>query len=356
VTRLPDLPGVLSEAQVGATADAIAAVQQRSGRIPWFAGGHADPWNHVECAMALVVAGRVAEACRAFDWLASTQLDDGSWFTYYVDDGIEDPRRDANVSSYVAVGAWHHWRVTGDAGFLECVFPMVSRAVEFALSLQQPGGEVAWSYEPSSGAAADFALLTGSSSVLLSLRCAVAAAAVLGVERPEWELAAVRLAEAIAWREDTAFRDKRRWAMDWYYPVLGGALVGPAASARLDARWPSFVLDGFGVRCVSTNEWVTAAETAELVLALDAAGRSSEARRLLTWVQYLREADGSYWTGCVHPDEINFPVDERSTYTAAAMVLAWDALSGATRAGGLFRGEGLPVVAPSSDLLAPEPD
>ena len=97
MTRLPDLPGVLSPAQVQATADAIVALQQPSGKIPWFPGGHADPWNHVECAMALVVAGRRREAGRAYDWLAATQHDDGSWFTYYLDDGIEDPRRDTNV-------------------------------------------------------------------------------------------------------------------------------------------------------------------------------------------------------------------------------------------------------------------
>ena len=353
MTRLPDLPGVLSRAQVQDTADRIVELQQPSGKIPWFPGGHADPWNHVECAMALVVAGRRAEADRCFDWLAATQHDDGSWFTYYLDDGVEDARRDSNVSTYVAVGAWHHWRVTGDSAFLREVFPMVERALSFGLSLQQPTGEVLWSYEPDDGRPADFALLTGSSSMLLSLRAGIAAADALGVERPEWYVAAANLAEAIAFRE-SSFRDKRRWAMDWYYPVLSGALVGDAASGRLDERWGEFVLDGFGVRCVSTNEWVTAAETAECVLALDAVGRSDEARRLLTWVQYLREPEGSYWTGCVHPEEIHFPGGERSSYTAAAMILAWDALSGATAASGMFRSEGLPAVAPSSDVSEPD--
>ncbi len=45
----------------------------------------------------------------------------------------------------------------------------------------------------------------------------------------------------------------------------------------------------------------------------------------------------------VYPEEVTFPGGERTTYTAAAMVLAADALSGATAAAGLFRGEGLPV-------------
>ena len=356
MTRLPDLPGILSTDQVQKTADAIAALQQPSGKIPWFEGGHADPWNHTESAMALIVAGRRDEACRAYEWLAATQHDDGSWFTYYLDDGIEDPRRDSNVSTYVAVGAWHHWRVTGDVGFLEEVFPMVDRAIGFALGLQEPGGEVLWSYEPDSGRRGDFALLTGSSSVLLSLRAAIAAAEAIGIERPEWYIAAMRLAEAIAFREETGFRDKSRWAMDWYYPVLGGALVGDAAAARIDERWRRFVMPGFGVRCVSTNEWVTAAETAELVLALHAIGRDEEARRLLTWVQYLRESDGSYWTGCVHPEEIHFPADEKTTYTAAAMILAWDALTATSPASQMFRGEGLPTVAVDEPSFEPDPD
>lgn len=357
MARLPDLPGVLSPAQVSDTADVIASVQRRNGMIPWFDGGHADPWNHTEAAMALVVAGRRAEAARAFDWLASTQHDDGSWFTYYLDDGVEDPRRDTNVSTYVAVGAWHHFQVTGDTGFLEDVFPMVAAALEFALRLQRPGGEVLWSLEPSDGRPGEFALLTGSSSVLLALRCGVAIAEALGYERPEWELAALRLASAVAGREFDAFADKGRWAMDWYYPVLAGALVLDEASARLDERWGRFVLSGFGVRCVDDAHWVTAAETAECVLALDALGRASEARRLLTWVQYLREPDGSYWTGCVHPQEVHYPADEKSSYTAGAMVLAWDALARVTGGSGLFRGEGLPCVAvAAADALSPDWD
>jgi hypothetical protein len=176
MARLPDLPGVLSPAQVDATADAIAQLQRRNGMIPWFAGGHADPWNHTEAAMALVAAGRRAEADRAFDWLAATQHDDGSWCSYYLDDGIEDPRRDANISTYAAVGVWHHWLVTGDGAALAARFGMVERALDFALGLQQPGGEVLWSYEPDDGRPGEFALLTGSSSVLLALRCGVAAA------------------------------------------------------------------------------------------------------------------------------------------------------------------------------------
>ncbi|MGH9109773.1 MAG: prenyltransferase, partial [Acidimicrobiales bacterium] len=64
---------------------------------------------------------------------------------------------------------------------------------------------------------------------------------------------------------------------------------------------------------------------------------------LLVAGQALRLPDGTYWTGLVYPDEVSFPGGERTTYTAAAMVLAADALSRTSPASGLFRGEGLPA-------------
>jgi hypothetical protein len=52
-------------------------------------------------------------------------------------------------------------------------------------------------------------------------------------------------------------------------------------------------------------------------------------------MQHLRDDDGAYWTGLVFADGKRWPV-ERTTWTAAAVVLAADALSGATPASGLF--------------------
>ena len=81
---------------------------------PVVPGGHCDPWNHVEAAMALTVAGLDDEADRAYQWLVDTQLPDGSWFNYYLATGIEDPRLDTNVCAYLATGAWHRYVSTGD--------------------------------------------------------------------------------------------------------------------------------------------------------------------------------------------------------------------------------------------------
>jgi hypothetical protein len=135
---------------------------------------------------------------------------------------------------------------------------------------------------------------------------------------------------------------KDRHSMDWYYPVLAGALRGPGATARIERRWEDFVVTGLGVRCVDDRPWVTGAETCELVMALDAVGYHRAAREQFTAMQHLREEDGSYWTGLVFADGKRWP-EERTTWTGAAMILAADALSDTTPAGGLFRGDELPL-------------
>lgn len=338
---LPEVVGVLDSSEIAATAESIAAVQCKSGMIPWFPGGHADPWNHVEAAMALTLGGMDRAAERAYEWLAGNQHPDGSWCMYYLTAGVEVPRRDTNVCAYVATGVWQHHLHTDDLGFLETMWPVVESAVEFVLGRQRAGGEIVWAVEPD-GTPGRYALLTGSSSVYLSLRCAIAMAERLGLERPDWELAAGRLAHAVAHGPDL-FEPKRRWAMDWYYPILCGAVRGTGGLARIDERWAEFVMPGLGVRCVSDRPWVTAAETAECVMALDALGRYEEALELFEWAQQLRHDDGSYWTGWVHPEALHFPGGERTTYTAAAVVLAANALSGTGPTAGLFRGDGLPT-------------
>ena len=68
----------LEQADVLATAESIARVQDRSGAIAW-PDGHVDAWDHVECAMALSACGLREPARRAYRWLRETQRTDGSW-------------------------------------------------------------------------------------------------------------------------------------------------------------------------------------------------------------------------------------------------------------------------------------
>jgi hypothetical protein len=331
---IPSVPGVVSAAELRATVETIAAEQLPNGMVPWFTGGHADPWNHVEAAMALALGGRRAEAERAYEWLVATQRPDGSWHQFHLPDRIEDSKLDANVCAYVATGVWHHWLLTDDRGFVDAMWPVVEAALDFVLDLQTPRGEIRWARHVD-GTPWNYALLTGSSSILHSLRCGIALAESLGRERPDWELSAASLAHVIR-SVPEAFSARERWAMDWYYPVLSGALSCQASVERLAGGWPTFVLDGHGTRCVSDQSWVTAAETCEAALAHLVVGDRIRALDLFRWAQGLRQDDGSYLTGMTFPDRVQFPDGERSTYTAAAVVLTADAISRTSPASGVF--------------------
>ena len=336
---LPSVPGVLTQEQCRQTALSIAAAQESSGAIPWFTGGHTDPWDHVECAMALTTAGLLGPARAAFEWCRQMQRPDGSWPMQLRAGTIEDANSDSNFCAYIAAGVWHHVLVTGDHAFAAAMWPVVSAAIEFVLDLQTGYGEISWA-RSESGPEPE-ALLTGCASVYHSLRCALALADFLGEPQPEWEVGVGRLGHTIGAHPE-AFERKDRHSMDWYYPVLGGALRGQAATARLARRWEDFVVTGLGVRCVDDRPWVTGAETCELVMTLDAIGYHRAAREQFTAMQHLREEDGSYWTGLVFADDKRWP-EERTTWTGAAMILAADALSDATPASGLFRGDELPL-------------
>ena len=335
---LRDLPGVLTRDQLEATVASIAAVQQPGGSLPW-PDGHTDPWDHVECAMALTLGGRHEQARRAYDWLVRHQAPDGSWATRWDGERVLDADVDTNQVAYVAVGVWQGWQVTGDRTFVDALWPTVRRALDFVLTMQQPAGQLGWCRRADGSKDPD-ALVTGSASSYQSLRCGLALAELVGEPQPEWELAAGQLQHAVA-EHPELFLDKTRFSMDWYYPVLGGAVRGPAARERLAERWTEFCVRDLGIRCVADRPWVTGAETAELALTLAAIGRGNDGRRMLAEMQHLREDDGSYWTGLVFDEDVRWPV-ERSSWTAAAVVLAADALAGGPTLT-LFEGSDLPT-------------
>ncbi|MFI6348763.1 prenyltransferase [Streptomyces sp. NPDC050560] len=339
------LPGVLTAAQATATVRAILAAQGGDGAIPWFPGHHLDPWDHTEAAMALDAAGEHTAAARAYAWLAGHQNADGSWYAAYTEregrtDTVTDDDRESNFCAYPAVGVWHHYLSTGDEAFLARMWPLVRDAVGFVLELRRPGGQIGWK-RTADGTAEHDALLTGCSSIHHALRCALAIAAHLGEPQPDWELAAGTLRHALR-RHPERFLDKSHYSMDWYYPVLGGALTGEEAERRIEEGWDRFVVPGLGVRCVVPNPWVTGGESAELALALWSMGDHTRAREVLRSIGHLRDrATGLYWTGYVFADRAVWP-EEQTTWTAGALLLAAAALGGDEATCAVFGGAALP--------------
>ena len=237
VTRhdLPDLPGVLTAAEVLDTAATIAELQLPSGMIPWFRGGHCDPWNHVETAMALDIAGLHAEAERAYGWLEAIQRHDGSLARL-----LRDPRgrgrqarhqrvrvrrgrhlaplaaSPATSTSRAGCGRWCNGPSTGSS------------------TCRRRAGEIVWARHVD-GKPWSYALLTGSSSIFHSLCCAVRLAELVGEERPDWELSAVNLADVIR-NQPGGLRRQAPVGHGLVLPRAGGR---PAPATRRRSGWPA---------------------------------------------------------------------------------------------------------------------
>lgn len=323
-----------SPIEIDSVAASILRTQKDSGEIPWSEGGKTDPWDHVEAAMGLSIGGYFKEARSAFKWMARMQLKDGSWWASYRDGKPEDTTKDANMTSYIAVGVFHYYLITNDTSFLKEMWPTVKSAIEYAIALQAPSGEVYWARNYD-GIIDPMALLTGSSSIYMSIKCALEIASRLGISMPRWNASLERLGDAIRYRPSLFNISKSRYSMDWYYPVLSGAITDIDAQKRIDKSWNKFVVEGLGIRCVSDQPWITIAETSELTLALAAMGNFKEAEVVFSWIQDKKYDDGSYWCGLTFP-EMTIWTEEKLTWTAGAVLLAVDALNDITPASQLF--------------------
>ncbi len=332
----------LSSDQAHATALWIIKQQTDDGEIPWWRGDKADPWDHVHSAMGLTVAGFHENAAAAYRFLAATQGPEGGWPSRRCKGRVTDCTQETNHAAYIATGLWHFHLARADVGFLTEMWPTLERAIEFVVSLQEPSGAISWALDRN-GDPYRAPLLTASASIHGSLVCALRIAEVLGHERPHWSEARERLAEVL--RGDLSVFEGTnlpeapgRYSMDWYYPVLGGAVRGAQGRRLLSDHTmvEKFIAEGVGCRCVCDQPWYTVAETCELVVALDVCGLESRAHQVFSWLRPFRAEDDGYETGKTHPEDVIWPV-ERNAWTAAAVLVAADALARESTTSGLFR-------------------
>ncbi|MGD2065474.1 MAG: hypothetical protein PVI95_03400 [Dehalococcoidia bacterium] len=315
-------------------ADFIVSQQLPSGAIPWYQGGITDPWDHVECGMALDFSGRSGEAGSGYKWMHDTQNPDGSWYFSYLNDKAQDLTKDTNFSTYLATGLWFHYFVTRDLAFLRYMWPVVEKGINFALSLQQPGGDIYWGLSENNEVWPG-AILTASSSTWRSIKYGIRIAKILGVDKPDWMEACQRLARAIKEQPELFDRlgeDKSGHAMTWYYPVLVGLSKGKQAEERLSRGWQDFIIDGWGCKCFTDRQSVCVAETFELVLTLARMGAGDKAKMVLDWVLQFRDRDGVFYREVYWPQreirrsELEPQAHEKNTWTSAAAILAMVAL------------------------------
>lgn len=327
---------------IAACADRIEKLQHRDGAIPWVEAGVWDPWNHGESAMALAVAGRRSAVEAALDALAERQEADGGW-TGELGAGVpmaecgeriappETPvtARDTNFTGYVAVTVLRCALALDEPRLIARYAPMVSAALDWVAARQSEHGDIAWR-DPDPGQHLDEvdALRAGNASLYKSFEAGLRITDALGARKSDWAAARRGIARAFAeagHRFDRKGVDRTNYAMDWYYPILTGAICGQAARQRLDAGWERFVVADLGCRCVAEEPWVTAAETAELAMACLTLGRVDQARALIADLSPLAKGGEGFWMGWQYDLGMIWP-KERPGWTSAAVVLAVDAL------------------------------
>jgi hypothetical protein len=207
------------------------------------------------------------------------------------------------------------------------MWPCVSSAIDFVLDMRGPNGEIYWARDVEGKICPDYQI-TSCSSNYLSIKNAVNMAELLGREHHQWDAAGEQLRQAILKMplpilEDPEINDV--FAMDWYYPALCSVINGREAVSRIYTSWNKFIVHGKGTVCNLKKQWVTAAETSELAIALAAQGEYEMSAMLYNWIHYLRDEDGAYWYGVAYPENEIWPM-EKPTWTAAAVVLAADML------------------------------
>ena len=97
----------------------ILDIQASDGSITWEKGKKLDPWDHVEGAMALSVAGEIDTAKKAYKWMQSNQEEAGGWFSEYKSGAPSKRRIETNFAAYICVGNWHFYLITKDKDFLD---------------------------------------------------------------------------------------------------------------------------------------------------------------------------------------------------------------------------------------------
>jgi len=308
-------------------AKSIKKIQLKSGAIPSNKDNSHDPWDHIESIMGLNFLQDKESADLAFDWLKNNQNADGSWYSKYLDEKPIELNKPTHYSPYISVAALHHYKIFSDKKKLSELWKTISLALDFSINLQNPNGTIPWSVDKNNKIEEDF-LITGSSSILKSIECAIKISRILEEgDNNSWIRAYKSLAMAIKNPKglfDVTI-DRSRFSMDWYYPIISGALSSEEKDFYIKKILKDFYVDGLGIKCVTEEPWVTVAETSEFIITLVISNRLEEARKIFSEAMNITDENDVPYMGWQYEQNIFWP-EEKPSWTSAALILAADSI------------------------------
>ncbi len=308
-------------------AQSIKKNQFDSGAIPSNTDLSHDPWDHIEAIMGLNFLNDKESSDLAFKWLKNNQNKDGSWYSKYSNNDPIEFNKPTHFGPYISVAALHYYKIFSDKDKLFELWETISTAIDFSINLQNSNGTIPWSLDENNQIENDF-LLTGSSSILKSLECAIAIAKILDLDsKTKWIKAYEMLASAV--RNPKGLFDKTidrsRFSMDSYYPIISGALSNSEKEKYIKKIYKDFYIEGLGIKCVIEEPWVTVAETSEFIVSLVISNKIEEAKKILAEVMNISDSNHIPFMGWQYEQNIFWP-EEKPSWTSAALILAADAI------------------------------
>ena len=308
-------------------AQSIKTNQLDSGAIPSNADLSHDPWDHIEAIMGLNFLNDKESSDLAFKWLKNNQNKDGSWYAKYSNNDPIELNKPTHFGPYISVAALHYYKIFSDKDKLLELWETIDSAIDFSLNLQGSNGTIPWSVDKNNQIENDF-LLTGASSILKSLECAIAISKILDLDsNKKWSKAYELLAYAIKNPKGLFDKtiDRSRFSMDWYYPIISGVLSDSEKDKYIKKIYKDFYIEGIGVKCVVEEPWVTVAETSEFIVSLVISNEIEEAKKLLIEVMNISDLNDIPYMGWQYEENIFWP-EEKPSWTAAALILAADSI------------------------------
>ena len=316
----------------------IKNIQLESGAIPSDDYGCHDPWDHIESIMGLNFSKEYEASKLAFLWLIKNQNPDGSWFAKYKNEIPIEKNKPTHFGPYISVAALHFYKIFQDKDFLEKLWSSIKLAINFSLNLQMSNGTIPWSVDESGEIENDF-LITGSSSILKSIDCGLAISKILQKNKDvkNWKESYDLLSEAIknpSGKFDLV-KNRKRFSMDSYYPILSGCLNENEIKSYIDKIFSNFYVDKIGIKCVIEEPWVTVAETSEFIISLMISGDLDKSKELLIDVLSICDENKIPFMGWQYEENIFWP-NEKPSWTAAALIIAADSVMNFSNASDLF--------------------
>lgn len=316
----------------------VKSLQLKSGAIPSNQDGTHDPWDHIESIMALNFIHDKDSSELGFEWLINNQNADGSWFSKYEDIYPLEKNKPTHFGPYIAVAALHFYKIYSDKTYLYYLWPTIESAINFSINIQNMKGTIPWSIDRKGNIENDY-LLTGSSSILKSLECAIAISKILNQTKniSKWKKSYSLLKKAII-RPDGNFdlqKDRKKFSMDWYYPIISGCLDQTMNEFYVKKVFSDFYVNDIGVKCVKEEPWITVAESCEFIISLVISKKPKEAKRLLSDIINISDDDFIPYMGWQYKEKIFWP-NEKPSWTSAALILAADTVNSYTKAADLF--------------------